>query len=572
MPDWKTLVVCVALSIVCACAPPEGVPGRAASNGPHFVDATASAGLSQLAPPPPLMDQILGSIGSGVTVGDYDGDGDEDLYFPHQPTVAEHLAGRPGRPNELYRNNGDGTFTEVAGEAGVALQAWSNSAYFADYDNDGDQDLFVANWGRNTFYANNGDGTFDDRTESTGLGGDDEWTSAAAFADLDDDGLLDLYVVNYCDYDPGDPLQSGIRPVWHGLDVWVGPTGLPGQVDRLYRNAGDATFNDLTEHSGLPRQPGYYGLGVVAADLDRDKDLDLYVANDSVVNQMWRNDGRMPFVEIGAQSGTATNENADAQAGRGVDAADYDGDGLVDLFVTNLSHNWNTLYVNEGGMRFRDATFEARLAGSWNSAGWGAKFFDFDHDGWLDLGIANGHVYPQVDAHAQTATTLRQPDRLLRNSADGRFEPIDDAAWSQARISRGLALLDYDLDGDVDVVITHLDAPASLLRNDGGNARNWISVRLVGVRSSRDAVGARLEIEIPGRTLTRLVNPYGSFQSQSSAAVHFGLGHAEFIDRLTIVWPSRRTQEFTDLRANRFYTIREDSGIASVIDPAESKP
>ena len=256
----------------------------------------------------------------------------------------------------------------------------------------------------------------------------------------------------------------------------------------------------------------------------------------------------------------------------GVDAADYNDDGLIDLFVTNFSHDWDTLYINEGGMRFRDGTFEAGLSGSWDMMGWGTKFFDFDHDGRLDLGIANGHIYPQIDDHPQIGSRLRQPNRLLRNLGDGRFESVADAAWNEPKISRGLALLDYDLDGDVDVVVTHIDAPPSLLRNDGGNARSWISIRVEGVQSNRDAAGARLEIEVEGKTLSRWVNPYGSFQSQSSAAVHFGLGDAQFVDRLTIDWPSDRTVEYVDLQCNRFYTIREDSGIVDVHDPAESTP
>ena len=299
---------------------------------------------------------------------------------------------------------------------------------------------------------------------------------------------------------------------------------------------------------------------------------DLYVANDSVVNQLWRNDGKMPLVEIGAMSGTATNENAEEQAGMGVDAADYDDDGFIDLFVTNFALDWNTLYVNEGGMRFRDGTFEAGLSDSWKYMGWGTKFFDFDHDGQLDLAIANGHIYPQVDEHPQIGSSYRQPNQLLRNVGNGRFEPVTDAAWNEELNSRGLALIDYDTDGDLDVVLTHIDAPPSLLRNDVGSRRNWISIHLEGTSSNRDGIGARIELKIGDRTLTRIVNPYGSFQSQSTAAVHFGLGDAEYIDKLTVYWPSIRTFEYKDLQTNRFYTIRERSGIAAIREPSKVAP
>ncbi|MEE8412292.1 MAG: CRTAC1 family protein, partial [Acidobacteriota bacterium] len=425
----------------------------------------------------------------------------------------------------------------------------------------------------NHFFSNNGDGTFTDRTESAGLAGpSDGWSSAAAFGDLDQDGFLDLFVVNYCAYDPEDPLPASIQPVWRGLDVFFGPAGLPGQADLLYRNQGDGTFRDISERAGLATHPKLYGLGLILLDLDRDQDLDLYVANDSVVNQLWRNDGKMPLVEIGAISGTATNENAEEQAGMGVDAADYDDDGFIDLFVTNFALDWNTLYISEGGMRFRDGTFEAGLSDSWRYMGWGTKFFDFDHDGHLDLGIANGHIYPQVDEHPRIGSSYRQPDQLLRNIGNGRFAPVADAAWNVEHNSRGLALIDYDNDGDLDVVLTHIDAPPSLLRNDVGNQRNWISIRLEGTNSNRDGIGARLELEIGGRTLTRIVNPYGSFQSQSTSAVHFGLGDAEYIDKLTVYWPSLRTFEYKDLQANRFYTIRERSGIAGIREPSKGAP
>jgi len=567
----RRLALGVTFLAVYGCVPSEtGVDPVAES---WFTDVAAEAGLSHQPAVPRAMNHVLDSTGSGVTVADYDGDGDDDIYLPRQPTVDDLIAGRFGRANELYRNNGDGTFTEVGESAGVNLRAWSNAAYFADHDNDGDQDLFVANWGANHFFSNNGDGTFTDATASSGLAGSaDAWSSAAAFADLDQNGLLDLIVVNYCSVSPADPLPPFFRPAWNGLEVYVGPAGLPGQGDLLYRNLGQGKYEEITRISGLDSTAPAYGLGLVALDLDRDFDVDLFMSNDSVVNHLWRNDGTMPLHEIGGPSGIATNEKVEEQGTRGVDAADYNDDGFVDLFATNFSLEWNTLYANEGGMRFREATFEAGLSNSWKFMGWGTKFFDYDHDGRLDLGIANGHVYPQVDERPMIGSSYRQPNQLLRNIGDGAFEPVADAAWSVEQSSRGLALIDYDVDGDLDVLLTHVDAAPSLLRNDAGSQGKWLSLRLEGTQSNRDGIGARIEIEIGERTLTRILNPYGSFQSQSTSAVHFGLGDAEYIDRLSVSWPSNRTYEYKDLQTNRFYTIREGSGIVAVSEPREGSP
>ncbi len=539
-----------------------------------FVDVARESGLDR---PTAYLNRrvrnLLESTGSGVSVTDYDGDGDDDIYVPVAQSTEDLLAGRSRRANLLYRNDGDGTFTEVAGPAGVAVRAWSNAAYFADYDNDGDRDLFVVTWGPNLLYRNNGDGTFTDVTKAAGLSGEsDAWSSGAAFGDLDRDGDLDLYVVNYCRYDPRPSGTGEVIGMWKGIEIPAGPRGFSGQQDVLYRNNGDGTFTDVSATAGLQTARPLYGLGVVMSDLDDDGDLDIYVANDSVGNFLWKNNGSLRFKEIGAMAAVATNEDAVEQAGMGVDAADYNGDGSVDLFVTNFSHDWNTLYRNRGGIFFLDATFEARLADAFPMLAWGTKFLDVDNDGWLDLFVANGHIYPEVDDHSGLATNFKQLNSLYLNKGDGMFENYTARAGPGLSIvesTRGLAVGDIDRDGALDVVLSNVDAPLNLLLNRGHPQGSWIAFRLRGVDSNRDAIGTRLTVYANGRKQIREVNPYGSYRSQSSHVVHFGLGSATRVDRLQVRWPSGIVEELKGLDAAKFYTITEGRGVTAVTGPAE---
>jgi len=577
---WGMAFLCTALLAGCGSEGPN-VPATTTQPGnPHppsdgviFVNVAAEVGLDQVSVcGDPRKNHLLESTGAGAAVADYDGDGDDDVYVGTQQTSQDWLAGRKPNGNALYRNNGDGTFTDVAAEAGVDLHAWTAGVGFADYDNDGDKDLYVTTWGPNVLYRNDGDGTFTDVTESAGVAGPpDAWSASAAFGDLDNDGDLDLYQANYCEFDLRNPPFGGTRTAWKGIQVYRGPLGFTGQADVLYRNNGDGTFDDVTEPAGIDdyKKP-LYGLGVVMFDADDDRDLDIYVANDSCPNYLWRNDGDFRFTDAAGVAGVATNEDAREQAGMGVDAADFDGDGRIDILVTNFSHDWNTLHRNQGGLVFVDHTFQAGFKDTYLPLAWGTKFLDIDNDGWLDIVVAQGHIYEEVDDHPHLNTHYREANRLYRNLGDGSFENVTATSGPGLKLhegSRGVATADYDRDGDVDVFITGMDELPVLLRNEGGNRRPWISVRLIGTRSNRDAVGARIALEAGGRTQLREVNPFGSYQSQSSYAVHFGLGDAETVERLSIRWPSGLEEEFTDLPVRRFVTVTEGKGITAEETP-----
>ncbi len=555
-------------------APPASSP---ATGGPPgaiwFVDITEHTGIRFTAHcGNPRKEYIPEVTGSGVALGDYDGDGDLDIYLATAQTRDDWLAGRRPFANALYRNNGDGTFTDVAAEAGVDLRAWTNGAYFADYDGDGDVDLFLTCTGPNVLYRNNGDGTFTDVTAEAGLGGPPVWSSSAAFGDLDGDGDLDLYVANYVVYDMADPPLGGAKTYWRGIQVLLGPLGLTGIADRLYRNNGDGTFTDVTAEAGLERtgEPAY-GLGVVMTDLDGDGDLDIYVANDSVANDLWLNHGGWRFENFAPWAGVATNEEGKDQAGMGTDAGDYNGDGRFDLVVTNFSHDFHTLYRNEGNLVFTDATFEAGLNDTFADLSWGVKFADLDQDGWVDLVIANGHIYPEADAHPELGTSFRQRNSVYRNTGRGRFENVTAHAgpgFGVVESSRGLALGDLDGDGDLDLVVTNLDAPAQVLRNDTSSAGAWLQLRLVGSGVNTRAVGARVELQAGGRRQVREVNPFGSYLSQSDSTVHFGVGDAARVERLTIRWPDGSVERYENLPVRRLVTIAEGRGVVPEVREA----
>ncbi|MDH3627935.1 MAG: CRTAC1 family protein [Acidobacteriota bacterium] len=546
--------------------------GVAETAPPVYVDRARDAGLTHpVIVGDAVKNHLLETTGTGVAVGDYDNDGDEDLYVVTAQSSSGWLANRRSEHNRLYRNRGDGTYDEVADEAGVALATWGQGAYFVDIDDDGDLDLFVTNWGPNVFYRNSGDGTFVDETLELGVSGaPDAWSAGATFSDLDGDGDLDLYVANYCEFDLANPPHGGSRIVWKGIAVFRGPHGLVAQPDTLYRND-SGRFTDISRLAGIASDAApRYGLGVVAADFDEDGDQDIYVANDSQSNYLWMNEGGLNFTDVATRSGVATNGDAKEQAGMGTDAADYNGDGRLDLVVTNFSHDWNTLYRNEGQMLFRDDTFPAGLQDSYLNLVWGVKFFDANDDRRLDLFVANGHIYPAVDSHAQLNTSFRQPNTLYLNSGDGTFRNVSNESGSGMAVresSRGVAITDAEGDGDLDLVVTNMDQiPTLLIRTEGGSGAGFsLDLDLRSSGPNRYAVAARVQVTTPDGVDRHRVNPFNSYLSQSRYPIHVGLGANRLADRVEISWPSGAVENLEAVAAGARYRIVEGQGIVERI-------
>jgi tetratricopeptide (TPR) repeat protein len=539
---------------------PARTPGGAAV---RFVDEAAEAGivLANISGSPEKR-HIVETTGAGACFLDYDSDGDLDVYLVNGGLLGGEPAG--GAPRDaLYQNRGGSEFIEVTSAAGVGDPGWGGGCAAADYDNDGDPDLYLTNYGRDTLYRNQGDGTFLDVTHAAGLGGA-RWNSGAAFADFDGDGLLDLFVASYLRFDTSDPETMSRRCRWKGADVMCGPRGFPAEADLVYRNRGDGTFTDATAAAGVAGV-ARYGLGVVVGDLDGDRDPDVVVANDSQDNLLWVNDGRGRFTDQAMTAGVALSVDGRAQAGMGAALGDYDGDGDEDLAITNFSDDYHSLRRNEGGMVFTDVSREAGLdSGPRSSLGWANVFFDYDNDGDLDLFMAAGHVYPQVDQH-DPLTSYRQRNLLLANE-NGRFEEVGARAgpgFSLLRSGRGAAVGDYDDDGDLDLLVVNADDVPSLLRNDGGNAAHWLKVRLVGRRSNRDGIGARLSLEAGGRRQFREHRLQAGYFSSHDPRLHFGLASSTTAS-LRIRWPSGIQQAFSDLPADHLVVVDEERGMVAV--------
>ncbi|MEE3258207.1 MAG: CRTAC1 family protein [Candidatus Latescibacterota bacterium] len=523
---------------------------------PLFVDATERAGLAhKTVNGGPHKRFILESTGSGAAFFDYDDDGDLDLYVVDGSTYAAYGAG-PG--NVLYRNEGQGVFAAVV--AGVEDRSWGVGVAVGDVDGDGHRDLYATNYGANALYRNRGDGTF--AVAEAGVGGDD-FSASAAFFDYDNDGDLDLYVANYVvfDIEPllDDPELDDPCIYLGGLRVFGGPQGMEGGRDRLYRNDGGGTFADATLALGVASANAYYGLGVVPEDFDGDGDLDLFVANDETPNVLFRNEGGA-FVDVAVEAGVAYNGDGETEAGMGVDAGDADGDGDVDLYVTNFYGETNTFYKNLGDGTFADATAESGLAAPTVSyLGWGARFFDCDNDGDLDLFAANGHVYPQVD-EAAAGGRYDQRNQLFANAGDGTYGAVvGGSGLAVEKSSRGAISGDYDNDGDVDLLITNIDDHPTLLRNDYASGY-WLAVRLEGQGANRAALGARVRLMADGRAQVRRVNGAASYLGHSDTRLYFGLGDAGYVDRVEIVWPDGTVEHMENLPANSLLVARQGRG------------
>jgi enediyne biosynthesis protein E4 len=524
----------------------------------HFTDVSAEARITFKHVSTPEKRYIVESMSGGVALIDYDNDGYLDIYFVNSLTV-DMVKSNAKTKSILYRNNGDLTFTDVTEKAGVGDIGWGMGAIVADYNNDGFEDLYVTCVGPNHLLKNNGNGTFSDVTKMAGVG-DPRWSAGAAFADYDNDGKLDLYVANYVSFDFNNLPEFGKDKScqYKGVAVQCGPRGLPGDGDSLYHNNGDGTFTDVTKKAGVTDPNGYYGMGVIASDFDEDGLVDIFVANDSTPNFLYKNKGDGTFKEIGFISGTALNENGAAQGSMGVTVADYNHDGRLDLFVTNFDDDYNVLYRNDGRGSFTDMSYAAKVAAiSLPYVGWGTKFFDYDNDGWVDLFVANGHVYPQIPS-------FQQRNFVHKNKRDGTFTEVAEqlgAPFKEKRTGRGAAFGDLDNDGDVDIVLNNLGGTGQLLRNDGGNANNAVLIKAVGVKSNRSGVGAMVKVVAGDLTQKDEVRSGDSYISQSDLRLHFGLEKRTRIDLIEIRWPSGAIDKVTGVGVNKILTIKEGQGL-----------
>jgi len=522
-----------------------------------FTDVTTQSGITFRHVASPEKKYIVESMSGGIALFDYDNDGDLDIYLVNSLTV--DLVKTKGKTkSHLYRNEGSGKFTEVAEKAGVSDIGWGMGVAVGDYNNDGFEDLYVTCLGPDYLFQNNGNGTFTNVTAKAGVS-DPRWSTGASFFDYDRDGDLDLFVTNYVDFDVNNlpEFGQGKSCQYKSIPVQCGPRGLKGAGDSLYRNNGNGTFTDVSKAAGVSDPDGYYGLGVITSDFDEDGLIDIFVANDSTPNFHFRNKGDGTFEEIGFVAGTGVNENGSEQGSMGVTVGDYDHDGKLDLFVTNFADEYNTLYHNNGKNSFTDLSYAAKVAAvSLPYVGWGTKFFDYNNDGWVDLFVANGHVYPQLPGY-------RQRRLLHRNNRDGTFTEVSadfGEVLTENRVSRGVAFGDIDNDGDIDLIIADLDGPPQLLRNDGGNANNSIIIKTVGVKSNRSGIGARVTVVSGDLTQVDEVRSGDSYISQSDLRLHFGLEKRAKVDSIQVHWPSGVIDKVSGVGVNRIVTIKEGQG------------
>jgi hypothetical protein len=518
---------------------------------------------------------LLETTGCGVAFYDYDNDGWLDIFLVNGTRLEGFPPGQEPI-NHLFKNNRDGTFTDVTQRAGLAHSGWGQGVCIGDYDNDGFEDLFVAYFGKNVLYHNNGNGTFTDVSEKAGVATNGKkWSTGCAFVDYDRDGKLDLFVANYIDLDLATaPVPESGPCLYKGIMVACGPPGMNGSKNLLYHNNGDGTFADVSLASGILQANGTYGLGVLTGDFDNDGWPDIYVANDSTASILYQNQKNGKFVDIAVDAGCALSADGKPQAGMGVSAADYDLDGNLDIVKTNFAGDTPTLYHNVGGAVFEDATFPAGLGRHTQYLGWGCGFFDFDNDGWPDILICNGHVYPEVE-QLRTEAGYAQRKLLYRNLRNGKFEDVSQLAGpgiSEPTASRGCAFGDFDNDGDVDFVINCVNQVPQLVRNDVTGKNNWIKVRTVGTKSNRSGIGARLRVvaQIPGESKPHQqideVRSGGGYFAQNDLRVHFGLGKAEKVDLLEIRWPSGQLETLKDIKVNQLIYVKEGEGIVRKVN------
>ncbi len=529
----------------------------------NFVDIAAKAGLTSkvIFGGVTSKNYIIETTGTGVAVFDYDNDGWPDIFVVNGTVLKWSLK----ETGHLYRNSHDGTFTDVTAKSGIKHTGWGHGVCVGDYDNDGYEDLFITYYGKNVLYHNNGNGTFTDVAEKAGVAGDGgDWGSGCAFVDYDRDGKLDLVMATYVKFDLATAPAPGERPscIWKGAPVMCGPRGLPWASNRLFHNRGDGTFEDVTTRAHIDKTNGHYGLGISTLDYDDDGWPDIYVACDSTPSIMYHNNHDGTFADVAVTLGVAFNDDGREQAGMGSTVGDYDRDGGLDLFKTNFSDDTATLYHHESNVSYNDATFAAGLGLETKYLGWGTMFFDFDNDGWPDLIVANGHVYPEVDQY-HLGSDYEEPRLLYRNNGDGTFSNV--SAQSGTGIttrssSRGLAIGDLWNDGRESVVISNMNAAPSLLVNQVKSTNHWVGFHLVGTKSNRDAIGAKVVIRVGNRIFVDEVRSGSSYLSQSDMRIHFGLGIISSVPGVEVRWPNGVSEFFKNPKIDSIVTLPEGSG------------
>lgn len=532
---------------------------------PIFIDVTESAGITFVHTDGRSGMRLFNEfLGSGGGFFDYDGDGDLDIYLVNGAIQTEGVQDQTPH-NVLYRNDGDNTFTDVTREAGIGSTAYGVGAAVGDYDNDGDIDLYVTNFGADQLYRNNGDGTFTDATTHAGVG-NANWGTSCAFADVDNDGHLDLYVANYAAYTP----ENDIRCEERGVHVYCGPHAYPAVHDTFYKNNGDGTFTDISALSRPSDLIPQHGLGVTFGDYDADGDTDLYVANDQDPNFLFQNGGSGDFLpnfsEVALISGVCYNDMGKEEAGMGTDFGDYDNDGWLDLTVSNYQTETNTVYHNHDGTFFTDNTITSGIAEVTHGyLGWGIKFFDYDNDGYQDIFVANGHLMDNINL-LEAHVTYPQRNLLFRNLGDGRFANVmsETDGLALEKVSRGAAIGDYDNDGDLDILVTNCNQRPDLLQNVVGNRNNWIQIQVVGQKSNRSGIGAKIKVVTGTHVQYWEVQSGGSYLSFHDLRAHFGVGKAEQIDLLEIRWLSGQIDRGTRLPVNQGFIAVEGSEIVPI--------
>ncbi|MCY3741391.1 MAG: CRTAC1 family protein [Candidatus Poribacteria bacterium] len=538
------------LAIFILYAGPQPIFSQA--DGIRFTDVTAELGIEFRHTNGESGEKyFIEPIGSGAALFDFDNDGDLDLYLVNGSNLPGTTS--PMSPtNRLYRNDGD-TFTDVTLEASVGDTGYGLGCCVADYNNDGFTDLYVTNFGANVLYHNNGDGTFTDVTESAGVDGT-QFSSGCAFVDLDADGYLDLYVVNYVQFDP----KTNPECTRQGIRTYCTPEALEGAADILYRNNGDGTFTDVTAEAGISGADGK-GLGVVCGDIDNDGDVDIFVANDTTPNFLYRNDSdtAIKMMEDALFAGVALSEEGRAYSGMGANLGDFDNDGYLDIVITNFQDQTNSLYHNAQSSFFNEVSFAKGIGErSLRYLAWGVDFADFNNDGWLDLFVANGHLDNNV-AEIDPIGTYAQPNQLFLSDRGRNFAESVDMAITEQKVSRGTAFGDIDNDGDVDIVVSNLKDAPTILRNDSDKASQWLSVKLVGTHCNRDAIGARVTVVSGNLAQIREVKSGSGYLSQNDLRLHFGLGDATQVDTLIVRWLCGKIQTLQAIETNQVLIISE---------------